>query len=116
MPFYKKTKNKFSIKMAPPRGGARGASPSFKKSKAKSASELRNKSGGRRVADRLKPLLAKVVSVVSSDSIIEAFFNLTDDILQQATQDGMTTLKEDGIQKILQGECDFKQVSAVCVM
>jgi len=36
--------------------------------------------GGRRVADRLKVLLTKVVSVVSSDSINEAFFNLTDDI------------------------------------
>ena len=39
---------------------------------------IRKKSGGRRVSDRLKPLLAKVVSVVSSDSINEAFFNLTD--------------------------------------
>ena len=44
------------------------------------AKELRKKAGGRRVSDRLKVLLAKVVSVVSSDSINEAFFNLTDDI------------------------------------
>lgn len=42
--------------------------------------QLRKKTGGRRVSDRLKALLAKVVSVVSSDSINEAFFNLTDDI------------------------------------
>jgi len=40
----------------------------------------RTKAGGRRVSDRLKVLLAKVVSVVTSDSINEAFFNLTDDI------------------------------------
>ena len=40
----------------------------------------RIKSDGRRVSDRLKHLLAKVVSVVSSDSINEAFFNLTDDM------------------------------------
>ena len=32
------------------------------------------------MSDRLKPLLAKVVSVVSADSINEAFFNLTDDL------------------------------------
>jgi type II secretory ATPase GspE/PulE/Tfp pilus assembly ATPase PilB-like protein len=39
-----------------------------------------------------------------------------EDILEQAIQDGMTTLKQDGIQKILKGECDYKQVSAVCVV
>jgi type II secretory ATPase GspE/PulE/Tfp pilus assembly ATPase PilB-like protein len=41
---------------------------------------------------------------------------LVDDIQEQAIQDGMTTLKQDGIQKILRGECDYKQVSAVCVV
>ena len=42
--------------------------------------KMRKRTGGRRVSDRLKVLLAKVVSVVSSGSINEAFFNLTDDI------------------------------------
>ena len=41
---------------------------------------------------------------------------LMDVILEQAIQDGMTTLKQDGIQKFLKGECDYKQVSAVCVV
>ena len=41
---------------------------------------------------------------------------LVDDIMKQAILDGMTTLKQDGIQKILKGECDYKQVSAVCVV
>ncbi len=39
---------------------------------------------------------------------------LVEEIQAQAIQDGMTTLKQDGIQKILKGECDYKQVSAVC--
>jgi type II secretory ATPase GspE/PulE/Tfp pilus assembly ATPase PilB-like protein/GAF domain-containing protein len=60
--------------------GARGSSLSPLKLTALSESEPRKKSGGRRVSDRLKPLLAKVVSIVSSDSINEAFFNLTDDM------------------------------------
>ena len=29
--------------------------------------------------------------------------------------DGMTTLLQDGIQKVLKGVCDFKQVRAVCI-
>jgi len=41
---------------------------------------------------------------------------LVEEIQEQAIQDGMTTLKQDGIQKILKGECDYKQVSAVCVV
>ena len=41
---------------------------------------------------------------------------LLEEIEQQAMQEGMTTLKQDGIQKILKGECDYKQVAAVCVM
>ena len=41
---------------------------------------------------------------------------LMEEIQEQAIQDGMATLKQDGIQKILKGECDFKQVSAVCIV
>jgi type II secretory ATPase GspE/PulE/Tfp pilus assembly ATPase PilB-like protein len=41
---------------------------------------------------------------------------LVEEIEEQAVKDGMTTLKQDGIQKILKGLCDFKQVSAVCVV
>jgi type II secretory ATPase GspE/PulE/Tfp pilus assembly ATPase PilB-like protein len=41
---------------------------------------------------------------------------LVEEIQEQAIQDGMITLKQDGIQKILQGECDYKQVSVVCVV
>ena len=41
---------------------------------------------------------------------------LVEEIQEQAVLDGMTTLKQDGIQKILKGLCDFKQVSAVCVV
>jgi type II secretory ATPase GspE/PulE/Tfp pilus assembly ATPase PilB-like protein len=33
----------------------------------------------------------------------------------QAQRDGMTTLLQDGIQKVLQGITDFKQVRAVCI-
>jgi type II secretory ATPase GspE/PulE/Tfp pilus assembly ATPase PilB-like protein len=33
----------------------------------------------------------------------------------QAISDGMTTLLQDGIQKVLQGHTDFKQVRAVCM-
>ena len=33
----------------------------------------------------------------------------------QAVADGMTTLLQDGIQKVLQGHTDFKQVRAVCI-
>jgi len=41
---------------------------------------------------------------------------LMEEIRAQAIQDGMVTLKQDGIQKIFKGECDFKQVSAVCIV
>ena len=44
------------------------------------AEEMRRKCGGRRVSDRIKPLLAQVVSLVSSESITEAFLNLSDEI------------------------------------
>jgi type II secretory ATPase GspE/PulE/Tfp pilus assembly ATPase PilB-like protein/GAF domain-containing protein len=75
MPFFKKPKNETTGK-----GGARGtgASEASLSSRKQDGSGLNSKRDGRRVSDRLKPLLAKVVSVVSSDSINEAFFNLTD--------------------------------------
>ena len=34
----------------------------------------------------------------------------------QAIKDGMTTLKQDGIYKIFQGDCDLKQVLSVCIV
>jgi type II secretory ATPase GspE/PulE/Tfp pilus assembly ATPase PilB-like protein len=34
---------------------------------------------------------------------------------KQAVQDGMTTLLQDGIEKVLAGHTDFKQVRAVCI-
>ncbi|GJL78391.1 MAG: hypothetical protein NPINA01_13800 [Nitrospinaceae bacterium] len=34
----------------------------------------------------------------------------------QAMQEGMTTLKQDGIQKIFNGDCDLKQVLSVCTL
>ncbi len=40
---------------------------------------------------------------------------LMEDIRRQAIKDGMTTLKQDGIAKIFQGDCDLQQVLAVCV-
>ncbi len=33
-----------------------------------------------------------------------------------AIQDGMSTLKQDGIQKVFRGDCDLKQVLAVCII
>ena len=42
--------------------------------------ESRKKFGGRRISDRIKPLLARIVSVVSSENINEAFFYLTDEL------------------------------------
>jgi type II secretory ATPase GspE/PulE/Tfp pilus assembly ATPase PilB-like protein len=41
---------------------------------------------------------------------------MVEEIQKQAMKEGMTTLKQDGIHKIFKGECDFKQVSAVCVV
>ena len=37
-----------------------------------------------------------------------------EDLRIQAMKDGMTTLKQDGINKIFQGHCDLKQVLSVC--
>jgi len=36
-------------------------------------------------------------------------------LLAQALEDGMRTLKQDGIEKVLQGHTDMKQVRAVCI-
>jgi type II secretory ATPase GspE/PulE/Tfp pilus assembly ATPase PilB-like protein len=38
-----------------------------------------------------------------------------DDIRKQSVKDGMTTLKQDGIEKIFQGILDLKQVRKVCI-
>jgi type II secretory ATPase GspE/PulE/Tfp pilus assembly ATPase PilB-like protein len=38
-----------------------------------------------------------------------------EDMRKQAMRDGMTTLLQDGIQKVIAGVADFKQVRAVCI-
>ena len=38
-----------------------------------------------------------------------------EDMRRQAIRDGMTTLLQDGIIKVLRGVTDFKQVRAVCI-
>jgi type II secretory ATPase GspE/PulE/Tfp pilus assembly ATPase PilB-like protein len=38
-----------------------------------------------------------------------------EELRKQAMRDGMTTLLQDGIQKVIQGHTDFKQVRAVCM-
>jgi type II secretory ATPase GspE/PulE/Tfp pilus assembly ATPase PilB-like protein len=38
-----------------------------------------------------------------------------EDLRNQAISDGMRTLLQDGVQKVLQGHTDFKQVRAVCI-
>jgi type II secretory ATPase GspE/PulE/Tfp pilus assembly ATPase PilB-like protein len=38
-----------------------------------------------------------------------------EELRQQAIREGMTTLLQDGIQKVLRGNTDFKQVRAVCI-
>ena len=42
--------------------------------------------------------------------------SLIEDLRAQAISDGMTTLKQDGIYKIFKGDCDLKQVMAVCIV
>jgi type II secretory ATPase GspE/PulE/Tfp pilus assembly ATPase PilB-like protein len=37
------------------------------------------------------------------------------DLLVTALEDGMRTLKQDGIEKVLQGITDIQQVRAVCI-
>ena len=41
---------------------------------------------------------------------------LVEELREQALKDGMTTLKQDGIYKIFKGDCDLKQVMAVCIV
>ena len=41
---------------------------------------------------------------------------MVDELRKQAISDGMTTLKQDGIYKIFKGDCDLKQVLAVCIV
>ena len=38
-----------------------------------------------------------------------------EEIRNQAKADGMTTLKQDGILKVFQGETDIKQIRSVCL-
>jgi type II secretory ATPase GspE/PulE/Tfp pilus assembly ATPase PilB-like protein len=38
-----------------------------------------------------------------------------ENLRKQALADGMTTLLQDGIQKVVKGVTDFKQVRAVCI-
>ncbi len=42
--------------------------------------------------------------------------SLVEELRKQAIGDGMTTLKQDGIMKIFKGDCDLKQVMAVCIV
>lgn len=39
-----------------------------------------------------------------------------EEVRVKAVDQGMTTLKQDGIYKIFKGDCDFKQVMAVCIV
>ena len=41
---------------------------------------------------------------------------LVEELRAQAIADGMTTLKQDGILKVFKGDCDLKQVLAVCIV
>jgi type II secretory ATPase GspE/PulE/Tfp pilus assembly ATPase PilB-like protein len=38
-----------------------------------------------------------------------------DRLREQAAKDGMTTLKQDGIEKIFSGKCDLINVRKVCI-
>ena len=38
-----------------------------------------------------------------------------EELRKQAIKDGMTTLLQDGIEKVIHGVTDFKQVRAVCM-
>jgi type II secretory ATPase GspE/PulE/Tfp pilus assembly ATPase PilB-like protein/GAF domain-containing protein len=42
--------------------------------------------------------------------------SLVEDLRTQALSDGMTTLKQVGIYKVFKGDCDLKQVLAVCIV
>jgi len=39
-----------------------------------------------------------------------------DELRSRAIEEGMNTLKQDGIQKVFKGDCDLKQVLAVCII
>ena len=41
---------------------------------------------------------------------------LVEELREQALKDGMKTLKQDGIYKVFKGDCDLKQVMAVCIV
>jgi type II secretory ATPase GspE/PulE/Tfp pilus assembly ATPase PilB-like protein/transcriptional regulator with GAF, ATPase, and Fis domain len=41
---------------------------------------------------------------------------LVEELRNQAIKDGMTTLKQDGLLKVFKGDCDLKQVMAVCIV
>ena len=41
---------------------------------------------------------------------------LMEEIREQAINEGMTTLKQDGIWKVFKGDCDLKQVMSVCIV
>ena len=55
--------------------------------------------------------------LMGTDSIKKLIQNkaLMEEIRDQAIKDGMTTLKQDGIEKIFKGHCDLKQVRKVCI-
>ena len=42
--------------------------------------------------------------------------SLVEELREQALNDGMTTLKQDGIYKVFKGDTDLKQVLAVCIV
>jgi type II secretory ATPase GspE/PulE/Tfp pilus assembly ATPase PilB-like protein/GAF domain-containing protein len=42
--------------------------------------------------------------------------SLVEELREQGLKDGMTTLKQDGIYKVFKGDCDLKQVMAVCIV
>ena len=42
--------------------------------------------------------------------------SLVEELLGQALNDGMTTLKQDGIYQVFKGDTDLKQVLAVCIV
>jgi type II secretory ATPase GspE/PulE/Tfp pilus assembly ATPase PilB-like protein len=50
----------------------------------------------------------KVKKLIQSQSLME-------ELKSQAIEDGMTTLKQDGIDKVFQGKCDLLQVRKVCI-
>jgi type II secretory ATPase GspE/PulE/Tfp pilus assembly ATPase PilB-like protein len=55
--------------------------------------------------------------LVATDEIKRAIQrrDTVENLRKQAIKDGMTTLLQDGIEKVLQGHTDFKQVRAVCI-